>query len=211
MDLTGRNISDYLVKTYPGLIKTRYEIVWTLSKGNIKCELRRIVSLLLMYRNSTLYVKVRGSHSNVSLTVVFNLNLTYSFSFQPEEQILGEWTKVILWISSNCIIVRRELGSCRTTLYAVKFGLYYLELQLSFVDFSRIFSVVSRYGGISVGGQLPVLELQPKIIQDVAAQLGRLLNVTGVCVRTTVLTYVWYNLTVSLFITSLFTDLVIVI
>uniref|UniRef100_A0A3Q3W540 P-type phospholipid transporter n=1 Tax=Mola mola TaxID=94237 RepID=A0A3Q3W540_MOLML len=36
-----------------------------------------------------------------------------------------------------------------------------------------------RYGGISVGGQLPVLELQPKIIQDVAAQLGRLLNVTG--------------------------------
>ncbi|XP_035474924.1 retinal-specific phospholipid-transporting ATPase ABCA4 isoform X1 [Scophthalmus maximus] len=36
-----------------------------------------------------------------------------------------------------------------------------------------------RYGGISVGGQLPVLELQPKTIQDVAAQLGRLLNVTG--------------------------------
>ncbi|XP_068199948.1 retinal-specific phospholipid-transporting ATPase ABCA4a isoform X2 [Antennarius striatus] len=36
-----------------------------------------------------------------------------------------------------------------------------------------------RYGGISVGGQLPVLELQPKAIQDVAAQLGRLLNVTA--------------------------------
>uniref|UniRef100_A0A3Q3NRF5 ATP-binding cassette, sub-family A (ABC1), member 4a n=1 Tax=Labrus bergylta TaxID=56723 RepID=A0A3Q3NRF5_9LABR len=36
-----------------------------------------------------------------------------------------------------------------------------------------------RYGGISVGGQLPVLDLQPKTIQDVAAQLGRLLNVTG--------------------------------
>ncbi|XP_044032286.1 retinal-specific phospholipid-transporting ATPase ABCA4a isoform X2 [Siniperca chuatsi] len=36
-----------------------------------------------------------------------------------------------------------------------------------------------RYGGISVGGQLPVLVLQPKTIQDVAAQLGRLLNVTG--------------------------------
>ncbi|XP_035855343.1 retinal-specific phospholipid-transporting ATPase ABCA4 isoform X2 [Sander lucioperca] len=36
-----------------------------------------------------------------------------------------------------------------------------------------------RYGGISVGGQLPVLELQPKTIQDLAAQLGRLLNVTG--------------------------------
>ncbi|XP_039982421.1 retinal-specific phospholipid-transporting ATPase ABCA4a [Xiphias gladius] len=36
-----------------------------------------------------------------------------------------------------------------------------------------------RYGGISVGGQLPVLGLQPKTIQDAAAQLGRLLNVTG--------------------------------
>ncbi|XP_053268090.1 retinal-specific phospholipid-transporting ATPase ABCA4 [Pleuronectes platessa] len=36
-----------------------------------------------------------------------------------------------------------------------------------------------RYGGISVGGQLPALELQPKTLQDVAAQLGQLLNVTG--------------------------------
>ncbi|XP_030254763.1 retinal-specific phospholipid-transporting ATPase ABCA4a isoform X2 [Sparus aurata] len=36
-----------------------------------------------------------------------------------------------------------------------------------------------RYGGISVGGQLPVLDVQPKTIQNVAAQLGRLLNVTG--------------------------------
>ncbi|XP_028288502.1 retinal-specific phospholipid-transporting ATPase ABCA4a [Parambassis ranga] len=36
-----------------------------------------------------------------------------------------------------------------------------------------------RYGGVSVGGQLPVLGVQPKTIQDVAAQLGRLLNVTG--------------------------------
>lgn len=43
-----------------------------------------------------------------------------------------------------------------------------------------IFSVLFRYGGISVGGQLPVLDLQPKTIQDVATQLGRLLNVTGV-------------------------------
>lgn len=43
------------------------------------------------------------------------------------------------------------------------------------------FPDVFRYGGISVGGQLPVLELQPQAIQDVAAQLGRLLNVTGVC------------------------------
>ncbi|XP_033494779.1 retinal-specific phospholipid-transporting ATPase ABCA4a isoform X1 [Epinephelus lanceolatus] len=36
-----------------------------------------------------------------------------------------------------------------------------------------------RYGGISVGGQLPVLELQPKTIQDLAAQLAQLFNVTG--------------------------------
>lgn len=42
------------------------------------------------------------------------------------------------------------------------------------------FSAAFRYGGISVGGQLPVLTLQPQTIQDVAAQLGQLLNVTGV-------------------------------
>ncbi|XP_034027520.1 retinal-specific phospholipid-transporting ATPase ABCA4-like [Thalassophryne amazonica] len=36
-----------------------------------------------------------------------------------------------------------------------------------------------RYGGISVGGRLPVLALHPKTINDFAVQLGRLLNVTG--------------------------------
>ncbi|XP_056155293.1 retinal-specific phospholipid-transporting ATPase ABCA4-like [Lampris incognitus] len=36
-----------------------------------------------------------------------------------------------------------------------------------------------RYGGISVGGQLPMLEVEPKAIQSVAVQLGQLLNVTG--------------------------------
>nr|XP_055038477.1 retinal-specific phospholipid-transporting ATPase ABCA4a isoform X1 [Misgurnus anguillicaudatus] len=36
-----------------------------------------------------------------------------------------------------------------------------------------------RYGGISVGGRLPVLDLDSKTIQNVASQLGRLLNVTG--------------------------------
>ncbi|RXN15649.1 retinal-specific ATP-binding cassette transporter-like protein [Labeo rohita] len=36
-----------------------------------------------------------------------------------------------------------------------------------------------RYGGISVGGQLPVLDVDPKTIQNVAGQLGRLFNVTG--------------------------------
>uniref|UniRef100_A0A3Q2ZB20 ATP-binding cassette, sub-family A (ABC1), member 4a n=1 Tax=Kryptolebias marmoratus TaxID=37003 RepID=A0A3Q2ZB20_KRYMA len=39
--------------------------------------------------------------------------------------------------------------------------------------------VNEQYGGISVGGQLPVLGVQPKTLQDAAAQLGRLLNVTG--------------------------------
>ncbi|KAJ8010452.1 hypothetical protein DPEC_G00075220 [Dallia pectoralis] len=37
-----------------------------------------------------------------------------------------------------------------------------------------------RYGGISVGGQLPVLDLDPKSIRDVASLLGQLLNITGV-------------------------------
>ncbi|KAL4635920.1 retinal-specific ATP-binding cassette transporter-like [Arapaima gigas] len=36
-----------------------------------------------------------------------------------------------------------------------------------------------RYGGISVGGQLPILEVDPKSIQDVLAQLGHMLNITG--------------------------------
>ncbi|KAJ8409561.1 hypothetical protein AAFF_G00229620 [Aldrovandia affinis] len=36
-----------------------------------------------------------------------------------------------------------------------------------------------RYGGISVGGQLPILDVDPRNIQDVLYQLGRMLNVTG--------------------------------
>ncbi|MEQ2165275.1 hypothetical protein GOODEAATRI_015198, partial [Goodea atripinnis] len=36
------------------------------------------------------------------------------------------------------------------------------------------------YGGISVGGQLPVLGVQPKTLQELATQLGQLLNLTGV-------------------------------
>uniref|UniRef100_A0A8C4IBY4 P-type phospholipid transporter n=1 Tax=Dicentrarchus labrax TaxID=13489 RepID=A0A8C4IBY4_DICLA len=63
---------------------------------------------------------------------------------------------------------------------------------------SKVYSVVFRYGGISVGGQLPVLVLQPRTIQDVAAQLGRLLNVTGVCLQNStfcsaLFPQVWYN------------------
>lgn len=41
--------------------------------------------------------------------------------------------------------------------------------------------MLCRYGGVSVGGQLPVLGLQPQTIWTAAAQLGRLLNITGVC------------------------------
>uniref|UniRef100_A0A7N5ZQ83 ABC transporter domain-containing protein n=1 Tax=Anabas testudineus TaxID=64144 RepID=A0A7N5ZQ83_ANATE len=56
---------------------------------------------------------------------------------------------------------------------------YLVKTYPSLIRTSRLFSVVSRYGGISVGGQLPVLELQPETIWRVAAQLGQLLNVTG--------------------------------
>lgn len=56
-----------------------------------------------------------------------------------------------------------------------------------------------RYGGISVGGQLPVLELRPQTIQDVAAQMGRLLNVTGVRRQTMCTCHLPYSLTCGVF------------
>ncbi|KAG9351082.1 hypothetical protein JZ751_024972, partial [Albula glossodonta] len=37
-----------------------------------------------------------------------------------------------------------------------------------------------RYGGISVGGQLPVLDVDPRTIRNVLTDLGRLMNITGV-------------------------------
>ncbi|XP_023820616.1 retinal-specific ATP-binding cassette transporter isoform X2 [Oryzias latipes] len=36
-----------------------------------------------------------------------------------------------------------------------------------------------RYGGLSVGGQLPVLDVDPKDIRSVFYQLGKILNITG--------------------------------
>ncbi|XP_067108458.1 retinal-specific phospholipid-transporting ATPase ABCA4 isoform X1 [Osmerus mordax] len=36
-----------------------------------------------------------------------------------------------------------------------------------------------RYGGLSVGGQLPILDVDPKEIQSVLSQLGQMLNITG--------------------------------
>ncbi|KAM9845375.1 retinal-specific phospholipid-transporting ATPase ABCA4-like [Aulostomus maculatus] len=36
-----------------------------------------------------------------------------------------------------------------------------------------------RYGGLSVGGQLPILDVEPKDIQNVFRQLGQMLNITG--------------------------------
>ncbi|XP_035527331.1 retinal-specific phospholipid-transporting ATPase ABCA4-like isoform X2 [Morone saxatilis] len=36
-----------------------------------------------------------------------------------------------------------------------------------------------RYGGLSVGGQLPILDINPKDIQNVFHQLGRMLNITA--------------------------------
>uniref|UniRef100_A0A8C5F9Z0 ATP-binding cassette, sub-family A (ABC1), member 4a n=1 Tax=Gadus morhua TaxID=8049 RepID=A0A8C5F9Z0_GADMO len=59
-----------------------------------------------------------------------------------------------------------------------------------------LISNITMYGGISVGGQLPVLEVEPKTIQDVAAQVGLLLNVTGVCCVCACVcacVCVWYN------------------
>lgn len=41
-----------------------------------------------------------------------------------------------------------------------------------------IFSL--RYGGLSFGGQLPILEVEPRDIQRVFGQLGRMFNITGV-------------------------------
>uniref|UniRef100_A0A671YFI2 P-type phospholipid transporter n=1 Tax=Sparus aurata TaxID=8175 RepID=A0A671YFI2_SPAAU len=38
----------------------------------------------------------------------------------------------------------------------------------------------TRYGGLSVGGQLPILDVNPKDIQGVFHQLGRMLNITAV-------------------------------
>uniref|UniRef100_A0A8C4ISX3 ATP-binding cassette, sub-family A (ABC1), member 4b n=1 Tax=Dicentrarchus labrax TaxID=13489 RepID=A0A8C4ISX3_DICLA len=37
----------------------------------------------------------------------------------------------------------------------------------------------TRYGGLSVGGQLPILDIDPKNIQNVFHQLGRMLNITA--------------------------------
>lgn len=37
-----------------------------------------------------------------------------------------------------------------------------------------------RYGGLSFGGQLPILEVEPTDIQRVFRQLGRMFNITGV-------------------------------
>ncbi|KAM6948363.1 retinal-specific phospholipid-transporting ATPase ABCA4 [Aplochiton taeniatus] len=36
-----------------------------------------------------------------------------------------------------------------------------------------------RYGGLSIGGELPILDVDPKDIQDVLNQLGRMLNISG--------------------------------
>uniref|UniRef100_A0AAQ5YHZ4 ABC transporter domain-containing protein n=1 Tax=Amphiprion ocellaris TaxID=80972 RepID=A0AAQ5YHZ4_AMPOC len=60
-----------------------------------------------------------------------------------------------------------------------------------------IFSVVCRYGGISVGGQLPVLDLEPKTVQDVAGKYSKqALKDVGMFLRymeTQNNVKVWYN------------------
>uniref|UniRef100_A0A672SI31 P-type phospholipid transporter n=1 Tax=Sinocyclocheilus grahami TaxID=75366 RepID=A0A672SI31_SINGR len=37
----------------------------------------------------------------------------------------------------------------------------------------------TRYGGLSVGGQLPILDVDPEEIQAVLSQLGQMMNITG--------------------------------
>ena len=43
--------------------------------------------------------------------------------------------------------------------------------------------LVYRYGGLSVGGQLPILDLDPTEIQNTLKQVGRMMNITGVHVQ----------------------------
>lgn len=43
-------------------------------------------------------------------------------------------------------------------------------------------SFLVRYGGLSIGGQLPILDVKPKDIQDAFFQLGRMLNITAVII-----------------------------
>lgn len=96
-------------------------------------------------------------HSITVFTCVYFSNI-FLFVLQPEEQILGKWAKVLV---SNIKDKRRPLVvSCR--------------------KYKICSALLFRYGGISVGGRLPVLDLDPKTIQNAASQLGRLLNVTGV-------------------------------
>lgn len=52
--------------------------------------------------------------------------------------------------------------------------------EINMCEFDSMCCFYFRYGGISVGGRLPVLNVDPKTIQNAAAQIGRLLNVTGV-------------------------------
>uniref|UniRef100_A0A8C5I5E5 P-type phospholipid transporter n=1 Tax=Gouania willdenowi TaxID=441366 RepID=A0A8C5I5E5_GOUWI len=47
----------------------------------------------------------------------------------------------------------------------------------NFIMLAYLLNVI--YGGLSVGGQLPVLDVNPRDIQDVFHQLGRMLNITG--------------------------------
>lgn len=142
LDLTGRNISDYLVKTYPSLIRTRY------------CHLITTIVLFYMY---------------------LNMNLICVVVLQLEKQVLGKWTKVLV---SKLNICSRKYKCCPLWCLVEHINVY---IQLPCIgEILTVWFLFFRYGGISVGGRLPVLDLDPKTIENVASQLGRLLNVTGV-------------------------------
>jgi len=45
---------------------------------------------------------------------------------------------------------------------------------------ARLNPFFHRYGGLSVGGQLPILDVDPEEILNILSQLGRIMNITGV-------------------------------
>lgn len=139
-DLTGRNISDYLVKTYTNLIRTRYYGPFV-TNDSLTCS----------------YVSRNSSYLCFCCTA---------------------WRASTGWMNRGMGVLNISRKYNDSTLWTLR------EHMHAFCDKyeERWRSLFFRYGGISVGGLLPVLDVDPKTIQNAAAQLGRLLNVTGVTV-----------------------------
>lgn len=100
------------------------------------------------------------------ITILHNENY---ISFQSEEQVLGERTEVMTLLLQAAAIILLLLSFTTTT---------YRTCQ----RYTECNSSALRYGGLSVGGQLPILDVDPKDIHNVFRQLGRMLNITGVII-----------------------------